>query len=143
MPEKLNCTPLPGAYVLVVDLARPLRFRIAGNRAIGLVPGRYAYCGSAHGPGGLAARLSRHVRPDKPIRWHIDHLTGSGTVAAIGVLADGRECALFDRVAGLPGTSIPVPGLGSSDCSRCAAHLAAVAPAFGPGMIGLPDLMAA
>jgi len=139
----INCPSLPGAYILVVDLAEPLGFGIAGGRAVRLEPGRYAYCGSARGPGGLAGRLSRHLRTRKPMHWHVDHLTGAGRIAAIGICVDGRECDLLDAIARLPGTWIPVPGLGSSDCTRCAAHLAAVDPGFGPSAIGLTDALAA
>jgi Uri superfamily endonuclease len=35
---------------------------LCGRAAIDLPAGRYLYCGSAKGPGGLKARLSRHFR---------------------------------------------------------------------------------
>ncbi len=133
----------PGAYVLVIDLARPLRFQVAGGNTVFLPAGRYAYCGSARGPGGLAARLARHMRLPKPVHWHVDHLTAAGRVAAVGITREDDECALFDKIARLPGVGVPAPGLGSSDCRRCAAHLAAVDAAFGPAAIGLVDVLVA
>jgi hypothetical protein len=40
---------------------------------------RFLYCGSAKGPGGSKARLSRHF---KSVRWHIDQLTERGSVVS-------------------------------------------------------------
>ncbi len=105
--------PLPGAYVLVIRLDTPLP---------PLAPGRYLYCGSAKGPGGLRARLGRHMRKGKKIRWHVDRLTEAGHVEGAYVFEDGNECDLVARLSDLP---IPWPGFGSSDCRRCQSHLLA------------------
>ena len=69
-----------GTYVLVIDLSEPVAVSICGKPSALLAPGRYLYCGSAKGPGGLRARLARHMRHGKPIHWHIDRLTEAGTV---------------------------------------------------------------
>lgn len=69
-----------GAYALVIDLARPLALEISRYAGSVLPAGRYVYCGSAYGPGGIRARVSRHCRTDKKLRWHVDHLTRTGTV---------------------------------------------------------------
>jgi len=58
----------PGAYILSIDLAVPLALDIPKFGAATLAPGRYAYCGSAYGPGGLRARIARHLRRDKSKR---------------------------------------------------------------------------
>ncbi len=118
-----------GAYILVIDLDAAL-WLDAPRPARTLPPGRYVYCGSANGPGGIAGRLRRHLKPDKAPRWHVDRLTTAGRLtAAIGV-PGGRECALFRRVLATPGACVPVPGFGSCDCRRCPAHLAAVPAGF-------------
>lgn len=103
----------PGAYVLAVTLDAP---------ALGLPPGRYLYCGNARGPGGLRARLARHMRKGKRIHWHVDRLTEAGRVLGAWIFPGGDECALVRRLAGLP---VPIPGFGSSDCARCESHLLA------------------
>lgn len=108
-----------GAYVLCVDLAQPLDFVFVG-RAVRLEPGGYAYCGSANGPGGLRARLSRHMRRDKSIRWHIDHLTLGGHARGAWIFENGDECELARRLAQL---EAPLPGFGASDCKSCRSHL--------------------
>jgi Uri superfamily endonuclease len=113
----------PGAYLLVIDLDRPLRLGAARLGGAVLAPGRYLYCGSAYGPGGLGARVGRHLRPGKVPRWHVDQLSEAGRVTAVGLEPGGRECDLLARLAGLPGVRVPVAGFGSSDCRRCPAHL--------------------
>ncbi|WP_296520394.1 DUF123 domain-containing protein [Rhodoplanes sp.] len=87
-----------------------------------LPAGRYLYCGSARGPGGLRARIARHLRRRKTLRWHVDRLTTRGTVFAVWAIPGGDECDLVARLAALP---VPLPGFGSSDCRRCRSHLLA------------------
>ncbi|WP_246152248.1 GIY-YIG nuclease family protein [Roseospira navarrensis] len=125
----------PGAYLLVLrvpdPVAPPPRF-VARARA-DLPPGWLVYAGSARGPGGLRARLRRHLRPDKARRWHVDWLTTApGVRVWAGPVPGGDECALMASVLALPGATVPVPGFGSSDCPRCPAHLAALPERAGP-----------
>ncbi|MFQ5972065.1 MAG: DUF123 domain-containing protein [Alphaproteobacteria bacterium] len=126
-----------GAYILVIDLQSPLAVR--SPRPGLLPPGRYAYCGSAYGPGGIRARVRRHLRPVKALRWHVDRLTRHGRIAGVGVLPGGRECELVARLLTTAGARVPMAGLGSSDCPRCPAHLARVVRDFSPAVIGIPS----
>ncbi|MBK3774840.1 DUF123 domain-containing protein [Azospirillum brasilense] len=112
--------PESGAYVLLIALDRNLTLRLPGKPESVLPPGRYLYCGSARGPGGLRARVGRHFRRDKPERWHVDRLTAAGRLLGAWIVPGGDECALVAALSGLP---VPVPGFGSSDCRRCASHL--------------------
>ncbi len=116
----------PGAYVLLIELGAPLALEVASLPRAVLPAGRYAYCGSAYGPGGLKARIGRHLRADKVLRWHVDRLTAAGRIVDVRAVPDGRECDLLDRLLEAPGASVPVPGFGSSDCRRCPAHLLAL-----------------
>lgn len=111
---------LPGAYLLLIALPVPLCVVLPHRRATTLPPGRYLYAGSARGPGGLRARLARHLRADKKPHWHIDRLTAAGTVEGAWVIPGGSECALVAALAHLP---VPLPGFGSSDCRTCVSHL--------------------
>jgi Uri superfamily endonuclease len=116
----------PGTYVLLLYADRPVEISPGCLGRWKLPAGRYAYAGSARGPGGLRARVTRHLRPDKPLRWHIDYVTSQ--VPVIGVLtspgAENRECACLQALLSLPGVVAIVPGFGSSDCrSGCPAHL--------------------
>lgn len=112
----------PGAYVLIVELATETTVQLPKRQGLVLPKGRYLYCGSAKGPGGIKARVARHMRRDKPIRWHIDQLTSAGRVNGAWVFPNGNECELVRSLSVLP---VPIPGFGSSDCPRCASHLLA------------------
>jgi Uri superfamily endonuclease len=113
----------PGAYWLVIELDAALDLDLPRRAPARLAPGRYVYCGSAFGPGGIRARVARHRKRDKAVRWHIDRLTAVGRVVAVRAEPGGRECDLVAEVLARPGASVPVAGFGSSDCRRCAAHL--------------------
>lgn len=117
----------PGTYCLWLQLETPLRIPVGRIGELSLPPGLYAYAGSALGPGGLRARAGRHLRAEKPLRWHIDWLTVRIPVAAIWYQT-GRErleCAWAQAILQAPGASIPLRGFGASDCA-CPAHLFAV-----------------
>lgn len=89
-------------------------------------PGRYVYAGSALGPGGVAARLKRHLRVDKQTHWHIDYLIPAAAIVGTAIVygADRRECMWARALQRLHGATAPVVGFGSSDCrSGCTAHL--------------------
>jgi len=106
-----------GAYALIIDLDHP---------AAGLSSGRYVYAGSAYGPGGIDARVARHLRPAKKPHWHIDRLTAAGRVVDWIAVPGGDECRILAAAMTLPGATVPEPGFGSSDCRRCPAHLVRV-----------------
>jgi len=104
-----------GTYVLLFHLRESVRNRL------GVFSGDYCYVGSAFGPGGLEARVRRHLRPSKPIRWHIDLLTSSPAFEAASLFftPERIEC----EVAGALSSLLPGhPRFGSSDCS-CPTHL--------------------
>lgn len=85
--------------------------------------GTLAYVGSAYGPGGIAARVSRHFRKGKRLKWHVDYLTESSIVEVEGALAlpSVREHELFEVVRGF-GEPV-IPGFGCSDSKGDLTHL--------------------
>ncbi|MBB4305445.1 Uri superfamily endonuclease [Rhodobium orientis] len=120
--EGLQLPRVPGAYVLVLGLAEPAALPARFGEAT-LPPGWYLYCGSARGPGGIAARLARHLRREKTLRWHIDTLTVAAAGTAAIAVPDGDECALVAKLSESGNIDVPVPGFGSTDCRTCASHL--------------------
>jgi len=116
----------PGAYALLIRLDQPLAVALPRQPPQVLPAGHYLYCGSARGPGGLKARVARHLRLDKRRHWHVDQLTsssfngGAGRALGAWVVPDGDECALVAALAGWP---VPLPGFGASDCRQCPSHL--------------------
>ncbi len=111
---------LPGAYLLLVELREVTFVRLPDKPRVCLTSGRYIYAGSANGPGGLKARVSRHMRRTKRCHWHIDQLTENGDVLGAWIFPGGIECDLVERNSALP---IPIVGFGSTDCKRCRSHL--------------------
>jgi Uri superfamily endonuclease len=110
----------PGAYVLAIDVTAPLTVHVGAKRSLPLIPGRYLYCGSAKGPGGIRARIAHHLRRGKSIHWHIDQLTEAGTVIGAWAFPGGNECDLVSALSHLP---VAIKGFGSTDCRRCTSHL--------------------
>jgi len=113
-----------GSYVLVLHLARPARLRIGRLGRFDFPAGWYLYVGSARGPGGLAARVGRHLRSSANPHWHIDYLRRVATVEEVwwreGV--ERRECEWAQAIGGWTGAKIIAPRFGASDC-ECKTHL--------------------
>ena len=112
----------PGSYLLLIGLDRPVVLNIPRFAGVTLSSGWYVYAGSANGPGGMRARVARHLRRDKPAHWHVDHLTCSASVAAM-CFPGADECSLMNSLYLASVFAVPVPGFGSSDCRRCESHL--------------------
>jgi len=115
---------LPGSYVLWLHLDSARQLRVGRLGSIRFSPGSYAYAGSALGPGGIAARLGRHLRSNKSERWHVDYLRGVSEAreAWISYHRTRLEHRWAEALATLPGARLPVAGFGSSDCG-CPSHL--------------------
>jgi len=90
--------------------------------------GDYVYTGSARR--NLEARVARHLRREKRLRWHIDYLLAAPGVTVSEVRrSDVAECALNQATVG----RAPVPGFGASDCRQgCGSHLKFVGQSFVP-----------
>lgn len=116
----------PGTYVLFLRLAGRDDVELGVGRLgrVAFPAGLYAYVGSARGPGGLAARLARHLRPDKPLHWHIDHLTAVARITEVWCMVGDahRECTWATALDTWSGAQVVAPGFGASDC-RCRTHL--------------------
>jgi Uri superfamily endonuclease len=115
-----DASTLPGAYVLMIELAESIEVTLPGKPRTTLQAGRYLYCGSAKGSGGIRARLSWHMRPRKVIHWHVDLLTDVGRVTGAWIFPDCDECELVTALSRLPA---PIRGFGSTDCPKCRSHL--------------------
>jgi len=63
-----------GTYVLIAFVAQMKRLEIGRLGAYDIVPGYYAYVGSAFGAGGLRARISHHLESTASPHWLIDYL---------------------------------------------------------------------
>jgi sugar fermentation stimulation protein A len=111
-----------GVYAAVWRLERARAVRVGRLGRFRLEPGFYVYVGSAQR--GLAARLARHARRTKPLRWHADYLARHATWVGAWTWPLGKdaECRLARALAALDGLDPAVPRFGASDC-RCPTHL--------------------
>lgn len=91
--------------------------------ALRLQPGFYVYLGSALGPGGLRARIARHLRRAKRWHWHIDYLRAYTRPDRLWYSADAsrREHRWAMAMQAMPGATA-IDGFGASDC-KCVSHL--------------------
>ncbi len=118
--EAKQIPALPGAYLLLIALTERTLVKLPNMPSASLSPGHYLYAGSAYGPGGLKARVARHMRRAKSRRWHIDQLTETGDVFGAWIFPEWNECNLVDINSALP---IPIARFGSTDCKHCRSHL--------------------
>jgi len=115
---------LPGTYALVLRISRRLEIAVGKLGVFEAQPGLYVYVGSALGPGGLAARIERHCRREKRLRWHVDYLRAVAQLEEVWYAAgkSRRECRWAKALCRMPGASVPMTGVGASDCG-CRSHL--------------------
>ncbi len=115
----------PGTYMLVFRVEEEMTVQVGKLGELVLTPGVYVYVGSAHGPGGLGARIERHLRRDKRPHWHIDHVTKHIAPTDVLYITDREkwECAWVQALLRRPGTTVPLKGMGNGDCTAgCPAH---------------------
>jgi Uri superfamily endonuclease len=117
-----------GTYLLWLRVDTEQSLEVGALGEVEVQPGWYAYAGSAFGPGGVRARVERHVRGDGATHWHVDYLRAAAALTAVWFTHDDarRECdwaqVLRDLADEPPGTSVPISGFGATDCD-CPAHL--------------------
>jgi sugar fermentation stimulation protein A len=109
-----------GIYIAVFTLANRRRIRVGRIGCFWFEPGLYLYVGSAQQS--LSARLERHARRTKSLRWHIDYLSTQAQMIGAMLVPGPREleCELAGELACL--YEVAVTGFGASDC-RCGGHL--------------------
>lgn len=114
----------PGTYALLLRAEESRAVEVGALGKMAVRPGAYVYVGSAFGPGGLRARVERHVRGDGARHWHVDHLRVVTAVDAVWYTHDAerRECTWASILRARPTATVPLAGFGASDCD-CPAHL--------------------
>ena len=108
-----------GSYILLIELREEQTIAVGSLKTIRFPVGYYAYIGSAMG--GFKARLGRHLKGEKKLRWHIDYLLLTAAISDIILCQteDRAECVI---ARALSRRFASVPGFGSSDC-KCRSHL--------------------
>ena len=113
----------PGTYVLVLRADTSRQLRVGRWGVLVVQPGYYLYVGSAFGPGGVSARISRHCRLSQARHWHVDYLREVTTPVEAWFGCGSRDlehrwAETLGAICCLPS----VPGFGCSDCD-CDSHL--------------------
>jgi len=113
----------PGTYVLILRSSSKATVQVGQWGQITLKKGYYIYVGSAFGPGGVQARVSRHFRKNKPTHWHIDYLRKFLNPVAVWYThnperLEHKWAQFLSNLSGI--TSIQ--RFGCSDCN-CQSHL--------------------
>lgn len=106
-------------YQLVILVSENLRIRIGALGLFEFPAGYYVYTGSARK--NMQARIQRHLRSEKKLRWHIDYLLAQPGVRIIDIFYSAQaECEANQTIRGC----VLVPRFGASDCqNRCGSHL--------------------
>lgn len=119
----------PISYQLWIALRRPQTITVGRLGEFHFPAGVYVYTGSAKR--NIEARIARHCRRDKTLRWHVDYLLAAEGVELFCIGRSARrECVLNRKVGG----EVLVPGFGASDCRKgCGSHLRYLGPQRGDG----------
>lgn len=115
--------PAPGTYALILRSDSNASVQVGRWGRIALTLGYYIYVGSAFGPGGVKARVSRHWRMGKRVHWHIDYLRDfvTPTVVWVSYEPEHLEHQWAQVLCETEGINSTV-GFGCSDC-KCDSHL--------------------
>ena len=83
--------------------------------------GTYIYVGSAKK--NIKARITRHIKKEKPLRWHFDYIRPHGEIVKVETFDDSLdECNRCKQIKEKYQAHELIKGFGSSDCN-CKAHL--------------------
>ena len=110
---------MKGSYILVIELKENKRIQVGKLGNISFKKGFYVYVGSALNS--LEQRISRHLRSNKKMHWHIDHLLQYANVINVFYKESNKreECNIAKK---LDKKLSSIPGFGCSDCN-CKTHL--------------------
>ena len=110
---------MKGSYVLLIKLPEEQTITIGRRQAQHFPCGYYAYVGSAMS--GFKSRISRHLKKDKKLHWHIDYLLQKAVINNIILCPtdDRAECTIAQA---LGRQFDAISGFGASDC-KCRSHL--------------------
>jgi Uri superfamily endonuclease len=108
-------------YVVITYVPRRTEVTVGARGCQTFERGWFAYVGSALVA--RDARVARHLRANKRLRWHADYLLAIYPGRRAWLLDTSlSECALVDVLAGQTGAQRAVAGFGAGDC-HCAGHL--------------------
>ena len=109
-----------GTYILIASVSQMRRWGIGSLGKFDLIPGFYAYVGSAFGSGGLRARVGHHLAATAEPRWHIDYLLQIASPVEVWYTTAGKKLELHwaEFLEAEHRFRVPIPRFGASDYHR-------------------------
>ncbi|KAF0152082.1 MAG: hypothetical protein FD143_1376 [Ignavibacteria bacterium] len=115
-----------GVYLLEIQVREPIQIKAKKFLNHKFPKGFYYYSGSAQK--NLQQRIERHLRKEKIIHWHVDHLTAnpSAEIKTVFIANEANkilECEMIKTLQINFEMEIAVEGFGNGDCINCNSHL--------------------
>jgi len=115
-----------GIYILEIFAEQPFNLSIKKFSNINFEEGYYYYVGSAQK--NFYHRVKRHLRKEKKIHWHIDHLTTISSNKIKRIFFEENqpkdlETKIADELSHFPKIIVPAKGFGNSDDPKSESHL--------------------
>lgn len=109
-----------GTYILIASVSSMQRLEIGRLGAFDIIPGFYAYVGTAFGSGGLRARVDHHLESTAAPHWHIDYLLTLAAPLEVWYTTAQRrlEHHWAELLEAARNFRTPIPRFGSSDYHR-------------------------
>ncbi|MGD0262466.1 MAG: GIY-YIG nuclease family protein [Verrucomicrobiota bacterium] len=109
-----------GTYILIARVSQMKTLEIGSLGKFDIIPGFYAYVGSAFDSGGLCARIGHHLESTAEPNWHIDYLLQVATPIEIWFTTADRklEKDWAEMLEDAPGFRVLILRFGSSDYHR-------------------------
>jgi len=109
-----------GTYILITSVSQVRRLQVGSLGRFDLIPGFYAYVGSAFGAGGLRARIGHHLATAAEPHWHVDYLLQIAHPVEVWFTTAGRklEHHWAEFLEAAPRFRVPIRRFGSSDYHR-------------------------
>lgn len=112
---------MKGVYGILINVKQNINVNVGALGNIYFEKGVYVYVGS--GQNNLEKRVSRHMRKEKKLHWHIDYLLNNKHV-----IVESAYCCETNKktdeckLAMLMKPAAPIINFGCSDC-KCNSHL--------------------
>jgi Uri superfamily endonuclease len=117
---------LSGTYLLEIYAEEDFSIKAKKFEGVNFPKGYYYYSGSAQK--NYESRLLRHIRFEKTVYWHIDHLTTIHTnrITKIFLFENApreTECKVVQDLIKHFNLDEQFTGFGNGDCKTCGTHL--------------------
>ncbi len=115
-----------GIYILEINAEKDFTISTKTFSNFLFKKGFYYYVGSAQK--NFRSRILRHLKKEKIINWHIDHITTKTSNKIVSVylfqnMPKNFECELVQTLTGKGILEYSANNFGNSDCKICDSHL--------------------